>query len=169
MQHPDPGRGSDYADNIREIMDRAARTDASVPAPPPASPVLTRGPVVAVVTAVFLLVVGYNLRTLQTPPPPLPVEEAEVSASLTVVVATQAVEAYRKEHGRLPASLAELGFPTEGLEYTVRGDAYEIRVVQGDAEVHTESGRPADGILSEMGIDVLEATSPPRGESEGRR
>lgn len=159
MSLPPKPSGSDYADSVRDVLEHAARTDeATSRRQSPKSTTLARGPVVLVVAVVFAGVLYYNVRSFSRPPAPLPPEAAEVSAGITVMIATQAVEAYRDEHGRLPASLDELGFPTEGLEYRVDGDSYELTVSEGETTLQFSPEEGPTGILEEMGITV---TPPP--------
>lgn len=161
MPHDDQISGSDYADSVRDVLSHAARAEAAAGErrEPRSSPLL-RGPGLAVLAVVFGGVLAYNVRAFSSQPEALPPEEAEVSAGITVMIATQAVEAYRREHGRLPASLEELGFPAEGLRYSVDGNSYVLTAGEGESAVEYSPTEPPLGILEEMGVTVPGATDP---------
>lgn len=109
----------------------------------PRRPFLTRPPVIAGVTVVFLGIVAWNLAVFFQPPAvPTPQEEAQVLPA-GLFAATQSVEAFRQENGRLPMSAAEAGLPEGTFQFHSAGDEYVLTAV-GVAE--TEEYSSADGL-----------------------
>ncbi len=151
-----------YARHIQEIMERVADLEAQVQGKRTAhrgSP-LTRAPFVAAVALVFGAVATWDYLTLTREPEPLPPSEARSSLQVSVMVVTQAVEAYREEHGTLPASLDELGLPPGAagiLEYHRNGKDYEVTGMMG---AHRIRFRSEEGPLS-----LLQRLGPPDGET----
>ena len=159
MHGPDRSTGSEYADSVHGVLKRAAEADAAQGQQiEPKRAILTRGPVLAVLGVVFAGVVFYNIQSFKPPPPAVTPEQAQLTSGISVMIATQAIEAYREEHGRLPESLAELGFPDGSLEYRVSGEDYELSVaMEGGAPVEFSSEEGPLGILKEMGLTVGES------------
>lgn len=156
MTRPDPTTGAEYADSVQEVLERAAEAEAARgQKSTPSNPALSSGPVLGGVALVFAAVVFYNVQALSGPAVPVTPEEAEVSSGISVMIATQAIEAYREEHGRLPESLEELGFPTGSLNYQVEGDTYRLIVsVDGHEPVEFSPEEEPLRILEEMGVTL---------------
>jgi hypothetical protein len=146
--------GSEYADAVRAVLERAAQADAAQNAiEEPRRPVLTAAPVVASLAVVFVLVAGWNVRQWRaTPEPPSP-QETEAALDVSVLAAGQAVETYRREYGAFPASLQELGFP-EGMRLVVEGSSFRIVGAQGPFEVDFDSEEGAAAFLAEIEAKV---------------
>ena len=109
----------------------------------PRKPFLTRTPVMAGVGAAFLGVVVWNLFVFFQPPvAPTPQEEAEVLPA-GLFTATQAVEAFRQENGRMPMTAEEAGLPEGSFEFHSAGDEYVLTAMGVSV---TEEFRSADGM-----------------------
>ena len=160
------GTGAEYAKSVQDVLEHAADADSAAGRrTPPRNPFLTSGLGLCLVTVVFAGVMFYNIRLYRAQPEPLAPEEAEMASGLSLMIATQAVEAFRDEHGRLPASLAELGFPEGTVKYRVEGDEYELGAPQGSGgdTVRFSSEQGPLGILQEMGLTLGEPTGIPDG------
>ena len=157
--------GSEYADSVRDVLEHAAEADAerSGHREPSKRSLLGSGPALVVLALTFTVVVLLNTRLLGGEAEPLPREQAQVASGLTVMMAVQAVEAHRHEHGALPASLEELGFPAGLLRYTREGEQYEVAAAVGGEEVTFSSSEGPRGLLARMGVDPGEAPAPPDG------
>ena len=70
--------------------------------------------------------------------------------AVSAMVATQAVEAFREEHGRLPRSLEEAGLSDDLLEYELRGDGYTLRA---SGAAGPAAGQDPLASLRELGVD----------------
>jgi len=154
-----PGSTSDsqrYASHVREILDRVADLEAQVQdhrTAPRGSP-LTRAPIVAVIALIFGAVVAWDVFTLTRKPEPLPPSAAQSSLQVSVMVVTQAVEAYREAHGTLPASMDELGLPpgAEGvLQYRRRGENFDVTGAMGPTRVRFRSEEGPLSLLKQLG------------------
>lgn len=139
----------------------AERDDAQArPDGPPAPPLLTRPPVILGITVAFVAVTAWNLSLARKAPAPL--AEATVTETLqtSLMLATQAVEAFRQEHGRLPASMEELGFPANGFDYRVIGDDYELRAHVEGQTLTADTRHPDENPLAELGVPLPEPPDP---------
>jgi len=159
MHGPDKSTGSEYADSVLQVLERAAEADAAKGQQIEARrPVLTSGPALAVLALTFAGVIFYNVQFFKAQPEAVTPEQAELTSGISVMIATQAIEAYREEHGRLPESLAAIGFPDGSLEYRVNGEDYHLAVaMEGGEPVEFSSEEGPLGILKEMGLDVGES------------
>jgi len=162
MEGPE-STGAEYAKSVQDVLAHAAEVDkAAGHRTSPRKASAASGPVLGVVALIFAAVVYYNVRLFTAEPAPLTPQQAEMSSGISLMIATQAVEAYRTEHGRLPESLEELGFPAGSMAYRVSGDEYELGASQGVGDTLTSSSE--DGpmqILEEMGITLGEVPSLP--------
>ena len=108
---------------------------------------------------VFLGVMVWNVFLLQSRAEPLSPVETRRSEGVLVFVATQAVEGFEAEHGRLPASLEEAGIDTPGLVYSVDPDGFSVASATADSPVRLEQGQEVDRFLIDLGIAPPEAIS----------
>lgn len=145
--------GSEYADHILAITRRAAELDDADKrrreAPPP--PAATRAPVFLAVLALFAVVVIWNVRAWSPEPEPLPRPIQETALEISLLMATQMVEQYRQETGRLPTSLEEAGVPEDAFTYRLQGDSYELFASEGGVTVRYDSVDGAEALLERLG------------------
>ena len=117
--------------------------------------ILTRRQALGLLALALGAALFYNSKLNNGEPEPLSPEEAQVNSGVTVMIAIQAIETYRREHGRLPESMEELGFPEGTLEYRIRGEHYEVSApAAGGEAVEFSSEKGPLGILEEMGVTV---------------
>lgn len=148
---PRTSSGSDYSDALKAVMDHAAEAEAAQEraSGPPAPPLLTRGPVMAGLAVAFVGVVAWNVVVWSPPAEPLPPTEARASLNVGALAAQQAVEQYREEHGVLPSSLQELGFPEE-LRIEATRDGYRIVGEGGGASVVLGGDESPEALLRQL-------------------
>lgn len=140
----------EYARHLKAIMEQEALIRAADAAPAePSNPFLARIPVVVIVSLLFVTVVTHNVRAWTPDPAPQPVAMQERTAQVSLLVAGQRVEAFRAEHGRLPASLEEAGLPATTLQYQVDGDRYRLVVPDPDG------GAPRATFESDAGPEAI--------------
>ena len=151
-----PSSSSDYADAISGVLERAAEIEGAKGAAIEAkTPILARPPVVVGVTLVFAAMMFFNLRSSGREVPQLPPEAERASAQVSVMVATQALQAYRDEHGELPASLEDVGLSEELYDYDPGTDGhFELRTTIGGATVRYDSREGVESLLRSMGRPV---------------
>ena len=78
-----------------------------------------------IVALIFIAVAAWNVKFLLAPAPgPTSTEEAAVLPT-ALFAASQSVEAFRTEHGRLPKDAAEAGLPPS-FQYRIAGDEYVL-------------------------------------------
>lgn len=117
----------EYAKHLKAIMEQEALLRAADAAPDePRSPFLARVPVVAIVSMLFVTVVAHNIRAWTPDPVPQPVAMQERTSQVSLLVASQRIESFQDQHGRLPASLEEAGLHAENLQYQVEGDSFRL-------------------------------------------
>jgi len=118
----------EYVEHLKAILEQEALIRAAdAQKSEPVTPFLTRVPVVAIVALIFGTVVTQNVRAWTPEPVHQPVAAQARANQLSVLVASQEVERFREEHGRLPASLEEVGLPVDAYEYVVAGEQYQLR------------------------------------------
>ena len=118
-------RGADYAAALTGVMDRAAEIDAAREVrAAPREPLLTRPPVVVALLLIFGGVVYYNILALRPAPLAADSEVLQNTATVSIHIAAQAVEAYRAENGILPTSLEAVGMDWETLDYRTYPDGH---------------------------------------------
>lgn len=159
-QPPPRPTGSEYAEHIRAVVERAATTAAAenTYAPTQGSG-LTRAPLVVALSVAFSAVVVWNVRVWSPAPDPLPAPVQERALGISLLVATQMVEQYREDRGVLPETLEEAGIPPAAFTYRRDGDEYELFASEGGVTVRYDS---LDGPRSLL--DRLGAPSPPDGD-----
>ncbi len=148
----DPQRtsnGSEYADAMRDVLERAAESDASQEtSSAPREPLLQRTPVVLTVFVTFVGVMVFNVWLARSPRRLASGQAAaEATAQISVMIASQVVEAYANEHGEPPASLGDVGLP-EG-QYGPDGE-YQLSVEVGNASVAYDSRTGPVGLLQQL-------------------
>lgn len=148
-----PSSGSEYASTLRAVMERAAEVDSGEQPAPPRRTRLTSGPVVAALAVAFVSVIAWNVVRWRARPVAPPPDEARASLDVSLLAATQAVEAYRAEHGTLPASLQELGFP-EGMRLEATDTGFVIVARVGDSDVRFDGAEGIEGVLERLGVRV---------------
>lgn len=154
-----PGKGSngsEYAHHVRGILDRVAELEARVQEQerrPAGGSLLTRTPVVGLVTLIFGAVVMWNIQSVRAEVEPLPPGAREASLQVSAMVLTAAVESYRETNGGLPASLEELGFPpgvTPEFEFVRRGEEFDIVVSMGGTRMRYRSEEGQASLLPQV-------------------
>lgn len=131
-----PEPSSDYEHALRGVLERAAEaSEAHRKRQEHRDPLLTRPPVIALLALILTGVVVWNIQAFNPTPEPLPPAQTRATNEVSVMVAAQAVEAYRAEHGELPESLEDAGLPLSGFEYRVEGEEYTLTAGEGTAEV----------------------------------
>lgn len=154
MTEPLPSRstGSEYAEHVRAVVERAAESEArQAVVRPPSPPALTRGPVLAVLALAFAGVVVWNASAWSQEPEPIarPIQEQALGVSL--LAARQMIEDYRERHGRLPLDLAEAGVPGGAFTYRVQGlGQYELFATEGGVAVRHDSEDGAEELLRRL-------------------
>ena len=155
-RRPTPSPGHEYARHIQAVLERDREIRAAEAfRPPPRQPLLLRGPVMGVTAVLFGAVLAYNARAWNPTPPPQPRIVQETSLQVSVLVASQMIESYRRENGRLPASLAEVGLPEDAFTYRTFGDEYEIFASGEDAVVRYDSELGPEGLLRHLPEPVI--------------
>jgi hypothetical protein len=155
-QMTDPQRtssGSDYADAMRDVLDRVAESNASEEAAStPKEPLLHRTPVVLTVFVTFVGVMVFNVWLARDPRRLASARSAEeATAQMSVMIASQVVDAYEQEHGEPPASLRDIGLPDGQYEYNVGPDGeYKLSVEVGNASVSYDSRTGPVGLLQQL-------------------
>ncbi len=143
--------GSEYAEHILAVVKRAAEVDAAQNTPKiERSSAATRVPVILAVTVAFVGVVMWNFNQWAVEPPPLPQPEQETSLEVSLLVATQMIEAHRDQTGALPASLTELGIPEAAFTYRVLDEQYELFATEGGVTVRYDSLDGAESLLERL-------------------
>jgi hypothetical protein len=124
----------------QEAMIRAANEASEKPP----KPYLARVPVVAIVALLFSTVVAHNVRAWTPDPVDQTVALQDRADQVSLLVAAQRIEAFRREEGRLPASLEEAGLADDAYEYRVDGTRYELRLAEegGGQEVYESETGP---------------------------
>ncbi|MGH7659080.1 MAG: hypothetical protein ACREL6_12675 [Gemmatimonadales bacterium] len=104
----------------------------------------------AVVLGAFLAWLWVAPPTWLNPPvasPPSPAVQ-EAGTRYALYLQAQQVERFRREHGRLPATLEEAGEPIRGVEYEVDGDgAWVMLAGPAGAELRLTSADTLDAFL----------------------
>lgn len=146
---PNPNEPSGIQEAVLAATEKVKETkisqDLEAEAKPP---ILTRPPVIGAVALIFVAVVAWNVNLLLTPtPPPTPVEEAAVLPT-ALFAASQSVEAFRSENGRLPNDLEEAGLQPGSFQYRIAGDEYFLSA-QGSHT--TQEYRGSEGVETLLG------------------
>ena len=86
-----------------------------------------RGPILAGLSFLLVLVAGWDVYVLTRPPEGLPASEQEVDLRWTVAEVVEAVEDFREVEGRLPtgSELVEIT-DEEEVSYTVEGERFRV-------------------------------------------
>lgn len=101
--------------------------------------------------------------TVEQPPVPTVADEAR-SLRVNVFLQSQAIEAYRRERGRLPYVLQEAGPPFRGMDYRrTDGRSYELEGRSERVLLRYNSEQPALDFVAGS-ADLLMAAPPATGE-----
>lgn len=144
-------RGQEAADAVAAVLKHAAERDerARAKRPPKKQPrwMLPVGIQLAVL-AVYLLISPPRLIAVNPIPGPDPATQ-EQGLRMAMYVQSQQIEAYRRQHGRLPNTLADLpGTPQPGVEYQLQGsDEYRLVGNNGPAALIYDSAESAADFL----------------------
>lgn len=138
---PDPRRLEALAEVLEQEAARARYR------PPPARAERRHGRLLAA-----LILLGLSLWLLLFPPawlssapPQQPVEQEAASLRLIVYLQARRIEAYRREHGRLPVDLEEAGPSWELVRYQPRaGGGYTLQASGDRGTVVYDSGEPLE-------------------------
>ncbi|MEQ9570249.1 MAG: hypothetical protein RLN75_08685 [Longimicrobiales bacterium] len=144
-------RGDAFAAAAGELIDEVQSTirpDEATVAPERRSPWVLPG----ALAVVFVAVAGWNVWLLQAASPRLTATEERRADGVMVFVATQAVEDYAADHGRLPERLEDAGLEAPGVEYTARPDGFAIASARGDAPIRYDRSERVDDFMLRMGI-----------------
>ncbi|NJD18610.1 MAG: hypothetical protein FIA95_04915 [Gemmatimonadetes bacterium] len=144
----DDARGQEAADAVAAVLKHAAEKDkiAHTKTAPRKQPkwLLPLGINLAVL-AVYLLIAPPAWVVVN------PIEPPDLAAQTTDLkkafwFQAQRIDAYRAEHGQLPAQLADAGTPIPGIEYVREGDSYRLIGMVGDAPLVYDPKAPNEEI-----------------------
>lgn len=143
----DEARGQEAAEAVAAVLQHAAVRDKAAHAKvaPRKQPkwMLPLGVNLAVL-AVYLLLAPpawVTVNPIEAPDPASQVQGLRVA----MYMQAQAIEQYKLDNGRLPATLAESGRSYEGVEYVRQGEQYQLVAVVGDEPlVYDSAGSNAD-------------------------
>ena len=137
------------------IQDQAQKRIESATPPPPQSRHGVRLSMAAVVLALAALVVVRPAWLFPRPPTESPAVQ-EASLRVRIYIETEHVERYRRNEGRLPATLLESGGDTTGLQYAQDGRSYTITGKNAGIELTYRSTTPAAEFLGNS-YDLIKA------------
>jgi hypothetical protein len=146
----DEARGQEAADAVAAVLKHAAEKDqlAHRKPPPKKQPkwMLPLGVNLGVL-AVYLLIAPPSWVTVN------PVEGPDLARQTVDLKAAmwfqaQQIESYKVQNGRLPATLAESGRTTPGVEYVRDGDRFRLIGIIGEAPVVYDSTAPSPEFAS---------------------
>lgn len=139
----DEARGQEAAEAVAAVLKHAAEKDRVAHT----KPARKKQPK-------WLLPLGINLGVLAVylliaPPPWVvvnPIKGPDMAVQTDMMAAAlymqaQAIDAYRIQNGRLPATLAESGRVTEGIDYLPQGDQFQLVAMVGGTPVIWDSTR----------------------------
>jgi hypothetical protein len=137
------------------IQDQVLRRIEDAKVPPPTS---RRGPqlwLAAPALALAALLVVRPAWLFPRPPDESPALQ-EASLRVRIYIETERVERYRRNEGRLPATLLESGGDTTGLKYVQDGQSYTITGKNAAIELTYRSTMPAAEFLGNS-YDLIKA------------
>jgi len=140
------------------IQDQVQKRIEDAAAPPPKSRSGVRLSMAVVVLALATLLVARPAWLFPRPPTESPALR-EASLRVRIYVETELVERYRRNQGRLPATLLESGGDTTGLTYAQDGRSYTITGKNGGIELTYRSTIPAAEFLGNS-YDLIKARGP---------
>lgn len=157
-----PPAGSDataFASAAGELIDEVQST---IREEEPTAPPGRRSPWVlpGILSVVFVGVAGWNVWLLGAASPRLSATEARRADGVMVFVATQAVEGYASEHGRLPERLEDAGIDAPDVDYTAQADGFAIAAAGHDLPVRHERREPMDAFLVRVGLTPPDSSLP---------
>ena len=144
----DEAHGQEAAEAVAAVLKHAADKDKAAHAKPTPRKqpkwMLPLGINLAVL-AVYLLIAPpawVVMNPIQ--PPDLAVQTSDLKKAIWFQA--QRIEAYRLQHGQLPAQLADAGSPTPGVEYVKEGDRFRLVGMVGGVPVVWDSSSSNDEI-----------------------
>ena len=144
----DEARGQEAADAVAAVLKHAAEKDKAAQAKvaPRKQPkwMLPLGINLAVLAVYLLIAPPAWVVVNPIAPPDLAAQTTDLKKALWFQA--QRIEAYRVEHGQLPAQLADAGSPIPGVEYVNEGDRFRLIGMVGDATVVWDSSTSNDEI-----------------------
>jgi hypothetical protein len=150
---PDPQQrpsGSEYADAIKGVLERAAVADQDF-VTVPRKPLLTRPPVVAAVAVGFLAMLALNLFNFRRSPPQPPIQVQEATAQVSLLLAVHMIQTFQEEHGQLPGSLDDIGLSADEFTYSITGGGHFLVVAgRGEATFLYDSREGPENILGDI-------------------
>ena len=149
----DEARGQEAAEAVAAVLKHAAEKDRVTHAKPPRKQqpkwMLPLGINLGVL-AVYLLIAPPSWVVVNPIQGPDMAVQTDMIAA-TVYLASQAIQAYQMENGRLPSTLAESGRVFEGVDYVRQGDQYQLIAMVGETPVVWDSTRSNDAIVAAAG------------------
>ncbi|MEO8334773.1 MAG: hypothetical protein ABI664_07365 [bacterium] len=116
---------------------------------PPKAP-RSKTPLIVLLSAALIGVVAWNAVVALRPVDVFTREELRASARVTLALAAQSVGAFRTARGRLPSSLAELGYaPDDGVSYVIEGQHFQLTV---KTPTDTLTWRDTDPVMNSQAL-----------------
>lgn len=138
---PEAKSGQETADTLKAVLDHAAERAVAAKQKTTGKKqpkwMLLLGPNLGVL-ALYLLIAPPSIivmSPLEAPPP----EEQIQGLRLAMFLQATRIESYRRDNGQLPASLADAGSPTPGVEYSVVGSSYLLVGTAGNEAMTYDS------------------------------
>jgi len=137
----DEARGQEAAEAVAAVLKHAAEKDKAAHAKtaPRRQPkwMLPLGINLAVLAVYLLIAPPAWVVVNPIAPPDLAAQTTDLKKALWFQA--QRIEAYRQQHGQLPAQLADAGSAIPGVEYVREGDRFRLVGMVGDATVVWDS------------------------------
>lgn len=139
------------------IQDQVRKRIEDATVPPPKSRNGVRLSMAAIALALAALLVAQPAWLFPRPPTESPALQ-EASLRVRIYIETERIERYRRNEGRLPATLLESGGDTTGLKYAQDGRSYTITGENGGIELTYRSTTAAAEFLGNS-YDLIKARS----------
>ena len=132
---------------VEEIMEEV-RQNAAEPVPVQRNPYIRYASFTILVALCAWIWIAPPAWLVPPPPAPPSAEMREASMRVVLVLHSQRVEAYRRNHGRLPTSAQEIGLGGGEIAYRrVGADAYELSGRVGAVPITFRSATPREEFL----------------------
>jgi hypothetical protein len=143
-------RGQEVAGLIAEIVQRDSDGRS-------AKAIQKRNLHVPVMLVLFLILAGFGVWNFLriSAPPEIPVVQVEAAARARLYLTSSSLDAYRRERGTLPATLAEIGLDNDGMTYSLEAGRYTLVAQYGTVRVSYREGQdkaPFAGALRSGGF-----------------